>query len=228
MEDRNTGSLRQRLMLAAGVTKESALAAQLDISSQAVYNAFKKEQIPASWIFQVSSTFGVSSDWIFYGTGSMMRDCIGQDEQRNQGDLSGELIMIPMVEARLSAGGGSFETNDCVEERSYSFRRDFLTRKGNPKNMVLMRVSGDSMTPEIMDNDVVLIDQSKTDIIQGKMFAVGFEDCIYLKRIDLLPRKVILKSTNNAYPPIELGLQEDMTSLFRVIGKVLWCGREYL
>ena len=132
-----------------------------------------------------------------------------------------------MVEARLSAGGGSFETSDYLG-KEYSFRRDFLTRKGNPKDMVLMRVSGDSMQPEIMDNDVVLIDQSKIDIQQGKMFAVGFEDCIYLKRIDLLPGQVVLTSTNKDYAPVIIDLNDDTTNIFRVIGKVLWCGREYL
>lgn len=91
-----------------------------------------------------------------------------------------------------------------------------------------MRVAGDSMQPEIMDNDVVLIDQSKKDIIPGKIFAVGFEEAIYLKRIDMIPGKVILKSVNEErYPPISLDAQGDMAEQFRVIGKVIWSGREY-
>lgn len=93
--------------------------------------------------------------------------------------------------------------------------------------MVLMRVEGDSMQPEIMDGDAVLLDQSKTDIRIGKIFAVGFEDAIYLKRIDKVPGKVILKSTNPAYPPLEIDVQGQEEDLFRVIGQVLWIGREY-
>lgn len=105
---------------------------------------------------------------------------------------------------------------------------DFLLRKGNPDKMVLMRVAGDSMQPEILDGDVVLLDQSKKDIIPGRIFAVGFDDAIYLKRIDKQPGKVILKSVNEeAYPPIELDIRGDMAEYFRVIGKVVWSGREY-
>lgn len=116
----------------------------------------------------------------------------------------------------------------ATSERSYAFRMDFLLRKGNPDAMILMRVAGDSMQPEIMDNDVVLIDQSKRDIIPGKIFAVGFEEAIYLKRIDMVPGKVILKSVNeDCYPPISLDIQGDMAEQFRVIGKVIWSGREY-
>ena len=106
-------------------------------------------------------------------------------------------------------------------------RSDFLHRKGNPREMVLMRVSGDSMEPEIMDNDIVLIDQGKRDVTPGRLYAIGFDEAIYLKRIDILPGKVILKSTNAAYPPVELDTRGDCEDAFRVIGRVLWCGREY-
>ena len=137
-----------------------------------------------------------------------------------------EIIMIPMVEAVLSAGGGSLETNGN-HEKSYAFRRDFIQRKGNPDSMVLMRVSGDSMEPEILNGDVVLIDQNKTRVVPGQMFAVGFEESIYLKRIDNLPGKIILKSANPAYPPVELDVRGQCEECFRVIGRVLWSGREY-
>ena len=69
--------------------------------------------------------------------------------------------------------------------------------------------------------------QSKTKIVPGQMYAVGFEESIYLKRIDNLPGKVILKSANPAYPPVELDTRGDLSAHFRVIGRVLWIGREY-
>ena len=72
---------------------------------------------------------------------------------------------------------------------------------------------------------VILSDARET--LTGKMFAVGFEESIYIKRIDNLPGKVILKSENPAYPPVELDVRGDLAEQFRVIGRVLWCGREY-
>ena len=111
-------------------------------------------------------------------------------------------------------------------EGGYAFRGDFLRRKGNPRRMVLMRVSGDSMVPEIFDNDLVLLDRGQTEISPGRLYAVGFEDAIYIKRIDKLPGK-ILHSVNPAYPPLSLDLRGDCADQFRVIGRVLWSGREY-
>ena len=137
-----------------------------------------------------------------------------------------DLVMIPMVEAVLSAGSGSLETSAQVS-REYAFRRDFIRRKGNPAHMVLMRVAGDSMQPEIMDKDVVLLDQSRTRPLPGPIFAVSIEDAIYLKRVDMLPGQLVLKSVNPAYAPIHIEMGEQMDEQVRVIGQVLWVGREY-
>lgn len=87
------------------------------------------------------------------------------------------MITVPLVEARLSAGTGSMEVSS--ERGGDAFRSDFLHRKGNLKRMVLMRVSGDSMEPEIFDNDLVLLDQGQKEITPGRLYAVGFEDAIY-------------------------------------------------
>ena len=43
----------------------------------------------------------------------------------------------------------------------------------------------------------------------------------------LLPGQIVLHSTNPAYPPVTLDLSGDCAEQFRVIGRVLWSGREY-
>lgn len=122
---------------------------------------------------------------------------------------------------------GSFETSSTTE-KEYAFRKDFITRKGNPNNMVLMRVSGNSMEPEIQNNDVVLIDQSKTTIFASKIYAVAFEDCVYIKRIEKDLNGIILVSSNSNYSPIQIIMNEQTENQFKIIGRVLWSGREFL
>ncbi|MDY5430140.1 MAG: S24 family peptidase [Desulfovibrio sp.] len=216
-----------RLLTASNSRNDSELARALGITPQSVSGARKRGEVPPAWIQSYAEKTGVCSDWLFFGRGPMRLDetpPAPQPEASAPCDV--DLILIPMVEARLSAGQGSLQT-DGNSERSYAFRSDFLHRKGNPDNMVLMRVSGDSMQPEILNNDVVLLDQSKTDILPGRIYAVGFEEAIYLKRVDMLPGKVILKSANPAYPPVELDIRDQQRDAFRVIGQVLWSGREY-
>ncbi|WP_297218200.1 S24 family peptidase [uncultured Desulfovibrio sp.] len=216
-----------RLLTASNSKNDSELARALGITPQSVNGARKRGEVPPAWIQFYAEKSGVCSDWLFFGRGPMRRDDMPQaSQQKAVGPCDVDLILIPMVEARLSAGQGSLQT-DGNSERSYAFRSDFLHRKGNPDNMVLMRVSGDSMQPEILNDDVVLLDQSKTDILPGRIYAVRFEEAIYLKRVDMLPGKVILKSANPAYPPVELDIRDQQRDAFRVIGQVLWSGREY-
>lgn len=221
MEDATYLAVLERLKAATGATSDQELAVKLNLSKQSIADARSRKTVPPAWIPKTAQLFGVSTDWLFFGHGEK-RHNVGEVYDANDADL----IMIPMVEAILSAGTGSLETSG-ESERTYAFRRDFIQRKGNPKHMVLMRVRGDSMQPEIMNNDVVLLDQSKNQATPGPIFAVGFEDAIYLKRIDFLPGKVILKSVNPEYPPVELDIRGQTEDLFRVIGQVLWVGREY-
>lgn len=136
-----------------------------------------------------------------------------------------ELVMIPLVEAKLSAGNGSFETSGDSERR-YAFRSDFLRRKGNPKTMVLMRVAGDSMEPKIEHDDVVLVDTSQREPHLGRMYAVAVEDLVYLKQVNAEPGKLVLTSANPAYAPLEIDARGDRADGIRIIGRAIWVGRE--
>lgn len=224
MEDASTKSILDRLMIASGSTTYAELADNLKLTKQTVAQA-RVKGVPPSWIPKAAKLFNVSTDWLFFGQDPVAAGESGGVTASNQ-DSSVDMLMVPLVEARLSAGQGSFQT-DGKTVRCYGFNADFLYRKGQPASMVLMRVSGDSMYPDIRNNDIVLIDQSQKDLFPGRIYAVGFDEAIYIKRVDMLPGKVILKSANPDYPPVELDVRGQLRDSFRVIGQVLWSCREY-
>lgn len=254
-EDATAPALVDRLVSATRGKSIASLAELLVVSTQAVYNAKNKCKIPKGWIIDVAEQTGVSADWLLTGKGAMYdpaRTAVEDLTCESPCDtplsrvvvtsplltpvvdalkpefvecMDCHLAMVPMVEARLSAGTGSFETGESVERR-YAFRSDFLTRKGQPSQMVLMRVDGDSMEPQIFNNDVVLIDQSQTTPRAGGLFAVGVEDVVYIKMVDTLPGKIILKSYNEAYAPLEIDARGDLADGIRIIGRAVWIGRE--
>lgn len=224
-------SIAERLVFIRGSMPRRPFAEELGITESTLRNYEQGASSPnAETLEVICKKLRISPEWIVLGTGPMRAASVEKDGESSPPQSiiqdDSDLIMIPMVNAVLSAGSGSLET-DGDSERSYAFRRDFIARKGKAKNMVLMRVSGDSMEPEIMDGDVVLLDQSKLKVIPGRIFAVGFEDSIYLKRIDMLPGQAILKSINPAYPPVTLDLRGQNGDKLRLIGQVLWVCREY-
>lgn len=220
-----------RIFTALNINSDSELADILGITPPSIAGARKRGLVPGLWVEKIAQDYKISADWLLFGRGPMRPEVewAGGTAAAAVTDTQGcdvELRLIPMVEARISAGQGSLETSGKCE-RSYAFRMDFLLRKGNPDTMILMRVAGDSMAPEIDDGDVVLLDQAQRTILPGRIYAVGFEEAIYLKRIDMEPGKVVLKSVNTEYRPVELDVRGDCSEQFRVIGKVLWSGREY-
>ena len=228
---------------------DSELARKLGISQQSISSARTKDRVPDSWIRAAAERFYLSADWLLFGVGSMRLASEEAQEPRSiyrarswqeeEGSTryptrhperlqaaDAEIVMIPMVEARLSAGGGSFETSGSVE-RHYAFRLDFLHRKGQPSQMILMRVDGDSMAPEIQNGDAVLIDQSQTAPRPGGTYAVSVEDLIYLKVVNAEPGKLVLTSHNPLYAPIQVDTRGQLENTVRIVGRVVWLGREF-
>lgn len=135
-----------------------------------------------------------------------------------------EIIALPVMRPRLKNGKPE---NDAHFQTSWGFRKTFLQERGNPDQMLLIRISGESMEPEIRDGDLVLIDCGNQDLFPGKLYAVGFDEAIYIKRVDMLPGKTLLKSVHSAYPPVILETATDINTYVTILGKVIWCGREY-
>jgi len=207
-----------RAVKAAGLASQAELAVFLGVHRSAVTQAKKKDAVPKAWILTVSRRAGVDADWLEFGAPARparMERPVDGEEAAYAG--------VPKVRTRLSAGGGSFETAGDVEA-VYPFRRDWLLRKGNPARMVLMDVVGNSMEPEIRHGDMVLIDQGQTAVVAHGVYAVGVEDTVLVKRVEKRPRALVLLSDNRDYAPIVLC--GDELDALRVIGRVLWVGRE--
>ncbi len=132
--------------------------------------------------------------------------------------------MVPKVEARLSAGTGSLETSAEITGR-FAFRSKWIRARGNPQEMVLMDIYGDSMEPEIKAGDTALIDQSQTDVHVGRIYAIGIDSEVFIKYVDRIPGKYILRSANKNYEPIPVDLNEESCNV-RIIGRVVWWCRE--
>ncbi|ADU63721.1 LexA family transcriptional regulator [Pseudodesulfovibrio aespoeensis] len=206
-----------RLCSETDIASQSQLARELEVGRAAVSLSKRKGTVPPRWILDLSARFGLNPLWLEKGKGAVRAEaaCDPADTPYHE---------IPKVRARLCAGGGSFETEGQVEGY-YSFRSDWLRSRGNPANMVLMEVVGNSMEPEIKEGDMVLIDQARCDILSGSIYAVGVEDTVMVKRVERLPGILVLRSDNMDYSPIHLS--GDELNNVRVIGKILWTSREY-
>lgn len=229
MKDANFDEIMGRMLLATGAKNEASISAMLGITHQSIYNAKNKGKLPTSWVYELAKNNNISANWLFFGVGSMHLNeaSSGTDGfvKAHECGNDADLIMIPRVSARLCAGTGSLETDDNIVGM-YAFRAEWILKKGNTKRMVLMDVTGDSMAPDIKHGDIVLVDQSKTDIYGHGYYAVGVEDSIFIKELDMQPGSMILRSLNPRYEDIKVSIGDEHAASVRIIGRVLWVGRE--
>jgi len=214
-----------RLLEAAGVTKDIELSKILGVSSQAVSKARQTNKIPPAWIPAIALKFGVSTDWLFFGKKEIDRAWENNHFKPSSMQENVEFVMIPKVAARLAAVSGNSENNGKILGL-YSFRAEWICKKGDVSQMILMDVAGDSMLPEIKHGDMVLIDKGKTEILAYGYYAIGIEDAIYIKQLHTKPGQLILHSLNPDYEDIAVDLSQDYSDSISIIGRVLWIGRE--
>ena len=205
----------RRVAQAIDISSQIELASILGVNRSAVTQARKKGRIPEKWLLQLFRSHGLNPTWLETG--------IGEPFLTPGRAKTTPFEKVPKVTARLCAGGGSFE-NDAEVKGYYAFQREWLSAKGRVEDMVLMDIFGTSMEPELKDGDTILIDQSQKNILAGAVYALGIDDTIMVKRVEKHPNKLVLLSDNNKYAPIFLEHEE--ADSVRIIGKVIWVGRE--
>lgn len=143
-------------------------------------------------------------------------------------DIDGEeFSSVRRVAAEASAGPGALN-GDVEVVGSLAFRRDWLRERSiRPDKALLVGVTGDSMEPRISRGDLVLLDLSRTEIVNGEPYIFNDADGeTRLKRLHRLgARTLAMVSDNPAYPP-ELRNGPDAERV-KVLGQVVWSGHNW-
>lgn len=146
----------------------------------------------------------------------------GFDEE----DLDGKYASVPQYDAKAAAGLGS--ENPHVEIRStLAFKREWLRLKGaKADQLIVIYAEGESMWPTINDGDVLLVDRSWVDPVDGQVFVLAGSDGAIVKRLARgALGQWVLRSDNGdkgEYPDRQQLLSND--NEHRIIGKVIWRG----
>jgi phage repressor protein C with HTH and peptisase S24 domain len=217
----------RRMMFATQSRNQAELAERLGVRRAAVTDAKRRKAVPADWFLRICRVYNINPIWLESGLGAYR---LGEENAvgESPGAYSEDFAYIPKVAAVPRMGPEGLETDGQVED-FYAFRRQWLSRisVGRPEDLRLMSVAGDSMEPTLRNGDTILVDQTQQEPIMGKIYVVGIDDGIVVKRLDRQPGKLILISDNRAmYPPLPIDLHEGVN--VRVIGRVVWMARDDL
>lgn len=141
--------------------------------------------------------------------------------------LSSEYVHVRRT--NLSAGLGEQEQDIASEQvvDYLAFKKTWVARRGlNPLELALISCRGDSMEPTLIDGDLVLVDLRQKDIDEDGIYAIAVNGQIRVKRLHQHVDGTVEVASDSAKYPAEKYNEEQAEALIRVIGHVVWIGRE--
>lgn len=132
-----------------------------------------------------------------------------------------DCITVDYIHINPSCGNGTIVLAEA-DVTPVKIGREIIKNIWNskPEDLKIFKASGDSMQETISDNDLLLIDLSKTDFRNGGIFLLTINNDWYIKRLRMrLTGELDIISDNPKYP-IET-LTSDTTAEIKVIGRVI-------
>jgi len=164
----------------------------------------------------------VPTDWLLTG-GALSDDALVPAPLSNESAADQlDAVLLPEVEVAYSMGGGSIN-DDFPVIQMVPFSRAWLeTLTHSPATMLMVaRGDGDSMTPTIMDRDIVIIDRSDRRFnSQDRIWAICYGEFGMIKRVRALPGgQFQINSDNPTVTPI-IATEDELTFIGRVVGVI--------
>jgi phage repressor protein C with HTH and peptisase S24 domain len=135
---------------------------------------------------------------------SMLTESIPIIEWENPEDLPENVYaLVPRVMVKLSAGNGYIN----YEEETgppLAFQSSWIKREGlHRSSLCVVEAHGDSMEDRIHDGDILVVDTSKKQVVDGKVYALRYQNELRVKRLyRRYDGGLILHSDNkDKYPP---------------------------
>jgi len=135
---------------------------------------------------------------------------------------------IPLYDVRASAGGGAYIETEQVTN-VLAFRKEWIANelRVSVKDLVVLFVEGDSMTPTLNPGDIMLVVKDHGLMPQDGVYIITLDGTLLVKRLQkLLGGKLAIQSDNPNYRPLEVDLKKTHDD-FHIIGRVVWAGRRF-
>lgn len=145
----------------------------------------------------------------------------------NQSTQKEDCVDIP-VRGNLSASlGQGIEIVDETQTGVYSVSRKLMKDVGaNPHDTDFVPCEGDSMFPTIEGGALLMVDRSKKEVFDGKIYCVRLNGNLIAKRLQFIPPNSVKVISDNKekYDPFYVDLSKVLDYDFEIIGEVKWYG----
>jgi hypothetical protein len=133
------------------------------------------------------------------------------------------LRLVPKLRIEASAGSGALTDVEALAGQ-VGFDENWLKKMGcEPAQLSLIRVSGDSMVPTLVDGDDIMVDRGAANRpLRDGIYVIRMDDVLMVKRLAKGPSGTVsVLSDNPVYPDWSNVDGIEIT----IIGRVVWVSR---
>lgn len=146
----------------------------------------------------------------------------------NKSNNEDEFIDIPVRGDVYASMGSGITVYNEEQTGVYKISRELARDIGvSLSNTQMIFASGDSMTPTIEGGDSLLIDLSKREVYDGRIYCVRIEGQLYAKRLQKIPpyQIKVISDNKEKYDPFYVDFSKNLDYDFEIIGEIRWWGR---
>lgn len=205
---------------------QKQLAKMIDMSQQSIQRIEDGSTKSPRMIVPLANALKCPPNWLLFGDKHSEEDIsiIGDiDAWSRDASLKDDDIELPYFEQiELSAGNGALGMEEHQQSKLRFSKTTLKKYNVDPRFAVCAKVNGDSMHPVLPSGSTIGIDTSKTNIIDGKMFAINHDGMLRIKKIYRLPNRGLrLKSFNKEEFPDESYQKSDVEHI-KILGQIFW------
>ena len=205
------GTLADRLNLALSSRDMTvtSLAKEVGVTHTAMAKVANGDTLNPKYILEIADALNVSPEWLKTGKGNAP-DFSANMEEEEEGKHQ---LRVEVMDVYASAGNGAFLTGDLVGDVcAIEFENDYFLQqfqRATGKGLAIINVKGDSMSPTLESGDLLYVDTTINCYQGDGLYVFSFIDALYVKRLQLAGRKILVLSDNKLYDKWEITADEE-------------------
>lgn len=166
------------------------VATRVDVTPQSVQQWEAGKTAPrGKRLDSLAHALGCSKEWLLFGSGDLPNE------------PATRFTKVPVLDVELAAGVGAHidmeEVTDWVP-----ISQDWIFENQLPEsNLVVVKVSGDSMLPRLQNGDMLLVNTSDNRPVSGKIYAIANGSELRVKRLIKQMSGAWVISSDNKHDP---------------------------
>lgn len=202
-----------RMKLALDLKSSKELAKYLGVSDSSISNWIRRNTVPYAECVQITKRNNISMDWLLFGIGDSSSSKVENTPNVN----SDEYVSVPMYDVTASAGNGCFFSEERIIGHLHYLKSWVRSEGLFVKDLAVVTISGDSMSPTLNTGDAVLINTAHTK--GDGIFLLRVGEALRVKRLQwLVDNSIRVLSDNPMYPQEIISAEAFENNSVEVIG----------